>query len=136
MLWASVRGSRGHLPKVGFPCLGSETAPHDTLATTPLGLGDKGRYLTALTFGNVHGVYKPGNVKLRPEILKQLLGDGEVLVRRYGGPVPHVRPEKWVLPVLHALDGDVEQRRTKPSSLSLGQWSVCRPRSASGTSSR
>jgi fructose-bisphosphate aldolase, class II len=36
-----------------------------------LGLGDNGRYLTALTFGNVHGVYKPGNVKLRPEILKQ-----------------------------------------------------------------
>jgi fructose-bisphosphate aldolase class II len=36
-----------------------------------LGLGEKGRYLTALTFGNVHGVYKPGNVKLRPEILKQ-----------------------------------------------------------------
>ena len=29
-----------------------------------------GRYMTALTFGNVHGVYKPGNVKLRPEILK------------------------------------------------------------------
>ena len=26
--------------------------------------------MTALTFGNVHGVYKPGNVKLRPEILK------------------------------------------------------------------
>jgi fructose-bisphosphate aldolase class II len=36
-----------------------------------LGLGEKGRYLTALTFGNVHGVYKPGNVKLRPEILKR-----------------------------------------------------------------
>ena len=36
-----------------------------------LGLGDNGRYLTALTFGNVHGVYKPGNVKLRPEILKE-----------------------------------------------------------------
>ena len=35
-----------------------------------LGLGENGRYLTALTFGNVHGVYKPGNVKLRPEILK------------------------------------------------------------------
>ena len=27
--------------------------------------------MTALTFGNVHGVYKPGKVKLRPEILKQ-----------------------------------------------------------------
>ena len=28
--------------------------------------------MTALTFGNVHGVYKPGNVKLRPEILKEI----------------------------------------------------------------
>lgn len=37
-----------------------------------LGLGEKGRYITALTFGNVHGVYKPGNVKLRPEILKEI----------------------------------------------------------------
>ena len=34
-----------------------------------LGLGDRGRYMAALTFGNVHGVYKPGNVKLRPELL-------------------------------------------------------------------
>jgi len=44
----------------------------DALATVAaLGTGEKGRYLTALTFGNVHGVYKPGNVKLRPEILKK-----------------------------------------------------------------
>ncbi len=44
----------------------------DALATVEaLGTGENGRYLTALTFGNVHGVYKPGNVKLRPEILKQ-----------------------------------------------------------------
>src|SRR6476659_3607067 len=34
-----------------------------------LSAGAKGRYLLAATFGNVHGVYKPGNVKLRPEIL-------------------------------------------------------------------
>lgn len=34
-----------------------------------LGTGEKGRYMLAATFGNVHGVYKPGNVKLRPEIL-------------------------------------------------------------------
>ncbi len=47
------------------------TTPDDALRTVEaLGLGEKGRYLTALTFGNVHGVYKPGNVKLRPEILK------------------------------------------------------------------
>ncbi len=48
------------------------STPEDALATAEaLGLGENGRYLTALTFGNVHGVYKPGNVKLRPEILKQ-----------------------------------------------------------------
>jgi len=47
------------------------TTPEDALAVADaLGTGEKGRYLTALTFGNVHGVYKPGNVKLRPEILK------------------------------------------------------------------
>jgi fructose-bisphosphate aldolase class II len=48
------------------------TAPGDFVATAKaLGLGEKGLYLLAATFGNVHGVYKPGNVKLRPEILKQ-----------------------------------------------------------------
>lgn len=47
------------------------TTPEDAVATIrALGAGENGRYLTALTFGNVHGVYKPGNVKLRPEILK------------------------------------------------------------------
>ena len=45
----------------------------DGLATVEaLGSGENGRYITALTFGNVHGVYKPGNVKLRPEILKDI----------------------------------------------------------------
>ena len=48
------------------------TAEGDFVATAKaLGLGEKGVYLLAATFGNVHGVYKPGNVKLRPEILKQ-----------------------------------------------------------------
>ena len=37
-----------------------------------LGLGEQGRYIAALTFGNVHGVYKPGNVKLRPELLGEI----------------------------------------------------------------
>ena len=47
------------------------TTPEDAIATIKaLGSGDRGRYMTALTFGNVHGVYKPGNVKPRPEILK------------------------------------------------------------------
>ncbi len=49
------------------------TTVEDGLAMVEaLGLGEKGRYLAALTFGNVHGVYKPGNVKLRPEILKNV----------------------------------------------------------------
>ncbi|HYO85039.1 MAG TPA: class II fructose-bisphosphate aldolase [Dermatophilaceae bacterium] len=48
------------------------TTPEDALATVEaLGLGENGRYMAALTFGNVHGVYKPGNVKLRPEILRE-----------------------------------------------------------------
>jgi fructose-bisphosphate aldolase class II len=38
-----------------------------------LGTGDRARYLLAATFGNVHGLYAPGSVKLRPE----LLGEGQ-----------------------------------------------------------
>ncbi len=49
------------------------TTAEDGLRTVEvLGLGEKGRYITALTFGNVHGVYKPGAVKLRPEVLKEI----------------------------------------------------------------
>jgi fructose-bisphosphate aldolase class II len=49
------------------------TTVEDGLATVEaLGTGENGRYLTALTFGNVHGVYKPGAVKLRPEILAEI----------------------------------------------------------------
>ncbi|MCN0180940.1 class II fructose-bisphosphate aldolase [Salinispora arenicola] len=62
---------------------GVENAINEKLYTTvddglamveALGLGEKGRYMAALTFGNVHGVYKPGNVKLRPEVLNQIQG--------------------------------------------------------------
>jgi fructose-bisphosphate aldolase class II len=49
------------------------STPSDAIATAErLGLGERGRYLLAATFGNVHGVYKPGNVVLRPGILKEL----------------------------------------------------------------
>ena len=49
------------------------TTVEDGLRTVEvLGTGEKGRYITALTFGNVHGVYKPGAVKLRPEVLKDI----------------------------------------------------------------
>ena len=45
------------------------TADDAWAAVEALGLGENGRYTTALTFGNVHGAYKPGHVKLRPELL-------------------------------------------------------------------
>ncbi len=49
------------------------STPEDAIATAEkLGLGERGRYMVAATFGNVHGVYKPGNVVLRPGILKEL----------------------------------------------------------------
>ena len=51
-----------------------------------LGLGDQGRWIAALTFGNVHGVYKPGNVKLRPELLGEIQ---EGIAAQFGtGPKP------------------------------------------------
>lgn len=60
------------------------TAPGDFERTVnTLGAGEKGRYLLAATFGNVHGVYKPGNVQLRPQILKQ---GQEVAANKLGLP--------------------------------------------------
>ncbi len=58
------------------------TSPADMLRTAEvLGTGERGRYLLAAVFGNVHGVYKPGAVKLRPSILK----DGqEAMEATYG----------------------------------------------------
>ena len=63
-------------------------AEHEKLYTTPDDmlyvyeqLKDVGRFTLAAAFGNVHGVYKPGNVKLRPEVLQE----GNALVMsRYG----------------------------------------------------
>jgi len=43
-----------------------------TKAVEALGLGEQGRWIAALTFGNVHGVYAPGNVKLRPALLGEI----------------------------------------------------------------
>ena len=50
------------------------TTPGDALRTVELlgAPGEVGRYMLAATFGNVHGVYKPGNVTLRPSILKDI----------------------------------------------------------------
>jgi len=67
--------------------IGGDGAHGDRLYTTPeellevadaLGTGERGRYLLAATFGNVHGLYAPGHVKLRP----QILGDGQAALAK------------------------------------------------------
>ncbi len=69
-------------------------APAEKLYTTPedmlevyrrLGEVPNAKYMFAATFGNVHGVYKPGNVKLRPTILK----DGQDALRETHGADTH-----------------------------------------------
>ena len=66
----------------------NEDTPAEKLYTTPKDmlevqrtLGKIGPFLFAATFGNVHGVYKPGNVKLTPSILK----DGQAAVMKEFG---------------------------------------------------
>jgi fructose-bisphosphate aldolase class II len=67
--------------------VGVEGVESDRLYTTAddllrvaeaLGTGARGRYLLAATFGNVHGIYAPGRVRLRPEIL----ADGQRALER------------------------------------------------------
>jgi fructose-bisphosphate aldolase class II len=71
--------------------IGDEGVGHERLYTTPedllrvadaLGTGARGRYLLAATFGNVHGVYAPGQVELRPELLAE---GQEALERAHAG---------------------------------------------------
>jgi fructose-bisphosphate aldolase class II len=58
------------------------TTPEDTLEVARrLNSIAGARYLLAATFGNVHGVYKPGHVKLRPTVLKDCQ---DAVVKQYG----------------------------------------------------
>jgi fructose-bisphosphate aldolase class II len=62
------------------------TTVNDAVRTAEaLGLGEKGRYLLAASFGNVHGVYKPGNVVLKPELLRELQ---DAIGKQYGRTDP------------------------------------------------
>jgi fructose-bisphosphate aldolase class II len=56
------------------------TTPEDMVATHSA-LAPLGRYMLAATFGNVHGVYKPGNVVLKPSILR----DGQAAIAKACG---------------------------------------------------
>jgi fructose-bisphosphate aldolase class II len=69
----TVGGEEDGIDHTATPSERLYTTPADALAVADaLGTGERGRYLLAATFGNVHGHYAPGNVKLRPELLGEL----------------------------------------------------------------
>ncbi len=69
------------------------TAEGDYLKTVDaLGAGEKGRYLLAATFGNVHGSYKPGAVQLRPDVLRR----GQRVAAEKLGMDPDAKPFELV----------------------------------------
>ena len=70
-----VGGEEDGMDHSGLPKDKLYTSPEDMLSVYE-SLHDFGRYLFAATFGNVHGTYKPGSVKLRPDILR----DGQAAV--------------------------------------------------------
>jgi fructose-bisphosphate aldolase, class II len=102
------------------------TTPEDGLATVAaLGTGEKGRYLTALTFGNVHGVYKPGNVQLRPDILAEIqhaVGNGTGLDKPFdlvfhggsGSSLEEIRTAVDYGVVKMNIDTDTQYAFTRP----------------------
>jgi fructose-bisphosphate aldolase class II len=62
------------------------STPEDALAVAEtLGLGERGRYTLAATFGNVHGVYAPGHVQLRPTVLRDIQ---DTVGHKYGQDKP------------------------------------------------
>ncbi|MBI3117115.1 MAG: class II fructose-bisphosphate aldolase [Candidatus Hydrogenedentes bacterium] len=77
-----VGGEEDGVSHEGAPASKLYTTPEDMVAVYEALSQVKGaRYMFAATFGNVHGVYKPGNVKLKPSILK----DGQAaVVAKYG----------------------------------------------------
>ncbi len=65
-----VGGEEDGMDHSGQPAEKLYTTPDDMLEVYET-LKDHGRFMFAATFGNVHGVYKPGNVKLKPGILRE-----------------------------------------------------------------
>lgn len=82
-----------------------------------LGLGDHGRYLLAATFGNVHGVYKPGNVKLRPEVLKE----GQEVAAAHLGLSPDSKPFDYVF---HGGSGSEKEKIAEALSYGVVKMNV------------
>lgn len=77
-----VGGEEDGMNNDGVPRAKLYTTPEDMLQVyEALSSIPDGKYMFAATFGNVHGVYKPGNVKLKPKILKE---GQDALIKKYG----------------------------------------------------
>ncbi|EQC44084.1 fructose-bisphosphate aldolase, class II [Bacteriovorax sp. BSW11_IV] len=80
-----VGGEEDGVNNEGTPADKLYTSPEEMVAIAKA-LRPIGKFMYAATFGNVHGVYKPGNVKLRPEILKQ---GQDAVVKEFGDEARH-----------------------------------------------
>jgi fructose-bisphosphate aldolase class II len=100
------------------------TTPEDMVAVYEA-LNGLGRYMFAATFGNVHGSYKPGAVKLRPDILK--LGQDAVIAKHgktaefdlvfHGGsgtPLEEIRETLAYGVIKMNIDTDTQYAFTRP----------------------
>jgi len=111
---------------------GTEDMPDEKMYTTPEDmlqvyeeLKGQGRYMFAATFGNVHGHYKPGAVKLRPDILKE---GQEAVINKYGqdaefdlvfhggsgSPVEQIRETLGYGVIKMNIDTDTQYAFTRP----------------------
>ncbi len=75
-----VGGEEDGVDTSGAPKEKLYTSPEDMLQTYET-LNGVGEFMLAATFGNVHGVYKPGAVQLKPTILR----DGQAVVKEKHG---------------------------------------------------
>ncbi len=102
------------------------TQPEDVLKAYDV-LKPLGKFTVAAAFGNTHGVYKPGNVKLRPEILK----NSQEMVRTERG----IKEEKPLDLVFHGGSGSELSKITEAIGYGVikmnidtdTQWAYTRP---------
>lgn len=119
-----VGGEEDGIDNSGMPADKLYTTPEDMLAVYEH-LKGLGRYMFAATFGNVHGSYKPGHVKLRPEILKE--GQAAVVAKHgqeayfdlvfHGGsgtPVEQIRETLGYGVIKMNIDTDTQYAFTRP----------------------
>ena len=104
------------------------TSPEDfELTIEALGAGENGKYLLAATFGNVHGVYKPGNVVLRPEVLAE---GQRVASKKLGlpeGSAVRLRVPRWLGSLKSEIEDSLKYGVVKMNVDTDTQYAFTRP---------